>query len=75
LRFRGMLLAVRDRVTKLVTEGRTLEQVMAAKPLADLDRVWGMGFMKPGTFLQIVYRDLSREPPAPLPDAPHGHQH
>jgi len=73
LRFRGMLLAVRDRVAKLVKEGRTLEQVMAAKPLADLDRAWGTGFMKPDAFLQVVYRDLSREPPAPLPDAHHGH--
>lgn len=75
LRFRGMLLSVRDRVAKLVKEGRTLEQVLAAKPLADLDRVWGTGFMKPDAFLQVVYRDLSREPSAPLPDAHHGHQH
>jgi cyclase len=75
LRFRGMLLAVRDRVARLVKEGRTLEQVMAAKPLADLDRVWGTGFMKPDVFLQVVYRDLSREPAAPLPDGLHGHQH
>jgi cyclase len=73
LRFRGMLLAVRDRVTRLVTEGRTLEQVMAAKPLADLDRIWGAGFMKPEAFLQIVYGDLSREPPPPLSDPDHGH--
>jgi cyclase len=75
LRFRGMLMAVRDRVAKLVKDGATLEQVMAAKPLADLDRVWGTGFMKPDAFLQVVYRDLSREPPAPLPDAHRGHQH
>jgi cyclase len=75
VRFRGMLLAVRDRVTKLVKSGATLEQVMAAQPLADLDRTWGKGFMKPDAFLQVVYRDLSREPPAPLPDAFHGHQH
>jgi glyoxylase-like metal-dependent hydrolase (beta-lactamase superfamily II) len=75
LRFRSMLVTVRDRVTKLVKEGRTFEQVMAAKPLADLDRAWGTGFMKPDAFLQVVYRDLSREPPAPLPDPLHGHQH
>lgn len=62
LRFRGMLVTVRDRVTKLVKEGRTLDQVMAAKPLADLDRDWGAGFMKPDMFLRVVYADLARRP-------------
>jgi cyclase len=75
LRFRGMLLAVQDRVTTLVTKGYTLEQVMAAKPLADLDRVWGTGYMKPAAFLQIVYQDLSRPSPAPLPEVFHEHDH
>ena len=75
LRFRGMLLAVRDRVTTLVTKGYTLEQVMAARPLADLDRVWGSGFLKPDAFLQIVYRDLSRPAPPPLPDLFHDEHH
>ena len=63
LRFRDMLVTVRDRVAKLVREGRTLEQVKAAKPLADLDEAWGGGFMKPETFLQVVYTDLSRTEP------------
>lgn len=75
LRFRGMLLAVQDRVTRLVTKGYTLEQVVAAKPLADLDRVWGAGFMKPDAFLRLVYRDLSRPPPPPLPDPFQHHDH
>ena len=60
LRFRGMLVTVRDRVAKLVKEGRTLEQVKAAKPLADLDEAWGQGFMKPDSFLGVVYTDLAR---------------
>ena len=75
LRFRGMLLAARDRVARLVEEGRTLEQVKEAKPLADLDRVWGTGFMKPDAFLQVVYRDLSRPLPPPLPGDSHDHHH
>jgi glyoxylase-like metal-dependent hydrolase (beta-lactamase superfamily II) len=64
LRFRGMLETVRDRVAKLVGEGKTLEQVTAAKPLADLDAAWGTGFMKPEMFLRVVYTDLSRAPAA-----------
>ena len=48
---------------------------MAAKPLADLDRAWGTGFMKPDAFLQIVYRDLSQPPPSPLPDPFHDDHH
>ena len=59
-----MLVTVRDRVAKLVKEGKTLEQVKAAKPLADLDEAWGTGFMKPDMFLQIVYGDLARTQPA-----------
>ncbi len=64
LRFRDMLVTVRDRVAKLVAEGRTLEQVLAAKPLADLDDAWGGGFMKPDRFLRVVYADLARTDPA-----------
>jgi cyclase len=64
LRFRGMLVTARDRVTRLVKEGRTLEQVLAAKPLADLDDTWGKGFMKPDLFLGVVYADLARTKPA-----------
>jgi cyclase len=61
LRFRDMLVTVRGRVAKLVKEGKTLEQIKAAKPLADLDVVWGTGFMKPDTFLGVVCSDLVRE--------------
>jgi glyoxylase-like metal-dependent hydrolase (beta-lactamase superfamily II) len=62
LRYRSMLVSVRDRVTKLVRAGRTLAQVQAAKPLADLDDAWGRGFMKPDFFLQVVYEDLAGAP-------------
>jgi len=62
LRYRDMLVAVRDRVTKLVVrDGMTLEQLKAAKPLAEFDETWGKGFMKPDTFLSVVYSDLVRE--------------
>jgi glyoxylase-like metal-dependent hydrolase (beta-lactamase superfamily II) len=59
-RFRDMLAAVRERVAPLVRRGKTLEEIVAAKPLADLDAVWGRGFMKADRFLGAVFADLSR---------------
>ena len=55
--FRDMLATARDRVAPLVKAGKTLEQVMAAKPLAELDAKWGQGFLKADTFVSILYKD------------------
>lgn len=70
---RDMVIAVRDRVTKMISEGKTLEQVIAAHPTADFDAT----VLKDGTewygnnepfyknadgFLRQVYTDLSRSP-------------
>jgi cyclase len=60
VRFRDMLVTVRDRVTTLVRAGRTVEQVQGARPLADLDETWGRGFMNQERFLGAVYSDLVR---------------
>ncbi len=60
LRFRDMLVVVRDRVTPLVRAGKTLEEIVAAKPLADLDETWGRGFMRTERFLAAVHSDLVR---------------
>jgi cyclase len=57
-KYRDVLVTVRDRVQKLKSSGRTLEQVLAAKPTADLDDPWGKGFMNPTNFLTIVYNTL-----------------
>src|SRR5262245_40762369 len=38
--FRAMLVTSRDRIQKLFDEGKTEEEVMALKPLADLDATW-----------------------------------
>jgi cyclase len=59
LAFRDMLTAVRDRVAKLIQEGKTLEQVLAAKPTADFDKSMGPG-MPADMFVKIIYGDLTR---------------
>ena len=55
-----MLETVRDRMNRLIAEGKSLEQVLDLKPNADYDDAMGKGFINPETFLQILYSDLNR---------------
>ena len=59
--YRDMLRTVRERVSAAIAAGKSLDDMLAAKPTADLDKVWGGGFMDPPTFLRIVYGDLKGE--------------
>jgi len=53
--FRDMLVSVRDKVSTLKREGKSLEEVVAAKPTADYDAKWG-GFVIDGNFFtRLVY--------------------
>jgi cyclase len=52
--FRGMLVTVRGRMQKLMDEGRSLDQIIALKPNADLDKTWGKAYLNPQTFLKIL---------------------
>ena len=57
--YRNMLRAVVRNVRRLIDDGATLEEVIAARPSADYDDAWGQGFLNPENFLTILYRDLS----------------
>jgi cyclase len=56
--YRKMLVDVRARIAKLKAAGKSLEAVRAAKPTADLDERLGNGFVKPETFVGMVYDTL-----------------
>jgi len=56
--YRDMLVTVKDRVQKLKTAGRSEQDVVAAKPTADLDATWGKGFIRPDQFVSLVYKML-----------------
>ena len=58
LKYRDMLVTVRDRVQKLKAAGRTAKEAVAAKPTADLDPAWGTGLMQPDAFVSVVYNTL-----------------
>jgi cyclase len=57
-KYRDMLVTVRDRVKKQKDAGKSLAEVTAAKPTADLDAQWGTGFIKPDFFVNFVYSTL-----------------
>ena len=63
-------------MNKLVAEGKTLEQVQAAKPTADYDSKWGNGFLKIQPWVDMVYQGVKRKQAGAFNDAsnhPHAH--
>jgi glyoxylase-like metal-dependent hydrolase (beta-lactamase superfamily II) len=56
----AMFQAVRERVAKLIAEGKTLQQAVDAKPTADYDQGRLGGNITPERFTTLVYADLSR---------------
>jgi glyoxylase-like metal-dependent hydrolase (beta-lactamase superfamily II) len=54
----AMCITVRDRVKKLKSSGRTLQQTVDAKPTADFDAAWGKGFVNPAGFVELVYKSI-----------------
>ena len=59
--FHDMLTTVRERLSKLVAQGKTLDEVLAAKPLADLDPIWGQRLFHASHFERIVYPMVSKQ--------------
>ena len=57
--FRDMLTQVRDRIKPLIEQGKSLQDVIAAKPTQPLDDKWGKGAFTPEAFVQMVYEGMS----------------
>jgi len=58
--YNEMVKTARDRVEKLVNEGKSEAEVVAAKPLADLDKTWAANDQAAVNFLKQVYNSFSR---------------
>jgi len=54
-KYRDTLIILRDRMEKLIKEGKSIEEIIQMKPNADLDKTWGKGFLSPENFLKILY--------------------
>jgi glyoxylase-like metal-dependent hydrolase (beta-lactamase superfamily II) len=56
--FRDMLAAIRDNVATLKRQGRSRDEVVAAKPTAAFDAKWGQFVIDPGFFTKLVYQGV-----------------
>jgi glyoxylase-like metal-dependent hydrolase (beta-lactamase superfamily II) len=54
-RYGQMLETVYLRLKKLKAEGKTVQQAIAAKPLADLENEWANSFLKTDRWIEIIY--------------------
>jgi glyoxylase-like metal-dependent hydrolase (beta-lactamase superfamily II) len=58
--FHAMLVTARDRIEKLFNEGKSEAEVVAAKPLADLDVKWAANDAAAAAFTRMVYNSFKR---------------
>jgi glyoxylase-like metal-dependent hydrolase (beta-lactamase superfamily II) len=57
--YRTMLVTARDRMAKLVKEDKSEDDVVAAKPFADLDAKWAPTELAARNFIRVVYHSLA----------------
>lgn len=58
--YRAMLVTANERVEKLFNEGKSEEEVLAARPLKDLDEKWAANDTAALAFLKMVYNSYKR---------------
>ena len=58
--YRDMLQSAHAAIAPLVRQGKSLEEIQAAEPLAPLVEKWGNGFIKAEAFLGLVYEGMAR---------------
>jgi cyclase len=58
--FRTMLVTARDRMRKLVAEGKSEQEILAAKPFADLDPKWAADDQAATNWIRVVYGSFKR---------------
>ena len=58
--YRDMLIGTVGKIKALVKQGKTLEDIVAAKPTADFDERWGKGFIPPARYIEMVMKGLPK---------------
>ena len=60
IEYRAMLITARDRMAKLIKEGKTEDDVIAAKPFADIDAKLGTNEQASKNWIRVVYNSLKK---------------
>ena len=56
--YRDLLVGTREKVAALKKQGKTLDEIVAAKPTAATDAKWGNGFRSPKDFIGDVFQGV-----------------
>ncbi len=56
--YHDMLIAIHENVSKLKQQGRSLDEIIAAKPTADYDAMWGQFVITPAFFTKLVHEGV-----------------
>ncbi|GAC1446786.1 MAG: MBL fold metallo-hydrolase [Pyrinomonadaceae bacterium] len=59
--FRDMLATISERIKKLIAQGKSIDEIVAAQPSKDFDATWGNGFLKPEQFVRLSYGTIVKE--------------
>ena len=58
IEYRDTLATIRNRVAAIKREGKSLNELVAAKPTASYDAKWGRGFVNGEFFTKLVYKGV-----------------
>jgi glyoxylase-like metal-dependent hydrolase (beta-lactamase superfamily II) len=58
--YREVMVTLRDRITRLIKDGKTLSEAIAARPTRDFDAHWANGPIRPDQLVEEIYGDLKR---------------
>jgi cyclase len=56
--YRDMLVTAQDRITKLIADGKSLDEAVVANPLADIGAKIGANEEQNANFVRVIYRSL-----------------
>ncbi len=58
--YRDMLVGTIGRIKALAKQGKSLDDIVAAKPTAAFDERWGKGFIPPARYIEMVLKGLPK---------------